>query len=101
MVLFIHRPEYYHLADDGKGHDVRGKAQIIIAKHRNGGVGDVLLTFKSKYARFQNVDDDIISPEDGGVEHDSKMNEISSSENMGGELPPPASINGSIGEAPY
>ena len=41
------------------------------------------LTCNQSSINFQNVDDDIISPEDGGVEHDSKMNEISSSENMG------------------
>ena len=43
MVLFVHRPEYYHIFDDGKGNDLRGKAQIIIAKHRKGATGDVLL----------------------------------------------------------
>lgn len=58
MVVFIHRPEYYHLYQDEKGNDLRGKAEIIIAKHRNGAVGDVLLTFKGQYARFQNPDDD-------------------------------------------
>lgn len=57
MVIFIHRPEYYHIYADEKGHDLRGKAEIIIAKHRNGAVGDVLLTFKGQYARFQNPDD--------------------------------------------
>ena len=60
MVLFIHRPEYYHIYKDDQGNDLRGMAQIIIAKHRNGGVGDVLLTFKGKFARFQNPDDNII-----------------------------------------
>lgn len=60
MVLFIHRPEYYHIYKDDQGNDLRGMAQIIIAKHRNGGVGDVLLTFKGMFARFQNPDDNII-----------------------------------------
>ena len=58
MVLFIHRPEYYRIYTDQQGRDLRGKAEIIIAKHRNGAVGDVLLTFKGEYARFQNPDDD-------------------------------------------
>ncbi len=60
MVLFIHRPEYYHLYEDEKGRDLRGMAEIIIAKHRNGAVGDVLLSFKGQYARFQNPEDDNI-----------------------------------------
>ncbi|MGL4293675.1 MAG: replicative DNA helicase [Bacteroidales bacterium] len=58
MVCFIHRPEYYKITEDEKGNDLRGLAEIIIAKHRNGAVGDVRLRFKGDYARFQNVDDD-------------------------------------------
>ena len=53
MVLFVHRPEYYHILTDDKGNDLHGKAQIIIAKHRKGAVGEVLLTFKGEYTRFQ------------------------------------------------
>lgn len=62
MVIFIHRPEYYRLYKDENGNDLRGKAMIIIAKHRNGAVGDVLLTFKGQYARFENPDDSITVP---------------------------------------
>lgn len=62
MVVFIHRPEYYHLYKDENGNDLKGKAVIIIAKHRNGAVGDVLLTFKGQYARFENPDDNISVP---------------------------------------
>ena len=65
MVLFIHRPEYYRIYSDDKGRDLRGKAEIIIAKHRNGAVGDVLLTFKGQYARFQNPDDENVVPMPG------------------------------------
>ena len=56
MVLFVHRPEYYHIFEDGDGNDLRGMAQIIIAKHRKGATGDVLLTFKGQYTRFDNPD---------------------------------------------
>ena len=56
MVLFVHRPEYYHIFEDGNGNDLRGMAQIIIAKHRKGATGDVLLTFKGQYTRFDNPD---------------------------------------------
>ena len=62
MVIFIHRPEYYHIYADEKGRDLRGMAEIIIAKHRNGAVGDVLLTFKGQYTRFQNPEDDARTP---------------------------------------
>lgn len=65
MVVFIHRPEYYRIYADQNGRDLRGKAEIIIAKHRNGAVDDVLLTFKGQYARFQNPDDDVVVPRPG------------------------------------
>ena len=53
MVLFVHRPEYYHILTDEKGNDLRGMAQIIIAKHRKGATGDILLTFRGEFTRFQ------------------------------------------------
>lgn len=57
MVLFVHRPEYYHLYQDENGRDLRGMAQIIIAKHRKGATGDVLLTFRGEFTRFENPED--------------------------------------------
>ncbi len=58
MVCFIHRPEYYKILEDEKGNSLIGLAEIIIAKHRNGATADVLLRFKSEFARFQNIDDE-------------------------------------------
>ena len=82
MVCFIHRPEYYHIYEDSAGRDLHGMAEIIIAKHRNGAVGDVLLTFKGQYTRFQNPEDDVIpsSGNDNPAVLSSKMN--------GADLPP-------------
>ncbi len=57
MVLFVHRPEYYHLYQDDNGRDLHGMAQIIIAKHRKGATGDVLLTFRGEFTRFENPED--------------------------------------------
>lgn len=74
MVLFVHRPEYYHLFEDEKGNDLRGKAQIIIAKHRKGGTGDVLLDFHGEYTRFDNPGSYAPSPIGGGEIMGSKLN---------------------------
>lgn len=63
IVCFIHRPEYYKIFQDSQGRDLTGKAEIIIAKHRNGATDDVLLSFKKEYARFQNLNDDKIQEE--------------------------------------
>ena len=68
MVLFVHRPEYYHIYQDEKGNDLHGMAQIIIAKHRKGATGDVLLNFRGEFTRFQNPEDAIISHNDGNGE---------------------------------
>ena len=57
MVIFVHRPEYYHIYQDDNGNDLRGMAQIIIAKHRKGATGDVLLTFRGEYTRFENPEE--------------------------------------------
>ena len=54
LVAFIHRPEYYGIKADENNVPTHGKAQIIIAKHRNGQVGDVTLRFKAEFARFEN-----------------------------------------------
>jgi replicative DNA helicase len=55
VVCFIHRPEYYKIYADEQGNDLTGKAEIIIAKHRNGSTGDVLLEFQREYVRFLNI----------------------------------------------
>jgi replicative DNA helicase len=57
MVVFVHRPEYYHIYQDDSGRDLHGMAQIIIAKHRKGATGDVLLNFRGEFTRFENPED--------------------------------------------
>ena len=74
MVLFVHRPEYYRIFTDEKGNDLHGKAQIIIAKHRTGGTGDVLLNFRGEFTRFENPTDSDKSPIGGGEIIGSKIN---------------------------
>ncbi len=77
MVMFVHRPEYYRIFQDEQGHDLHGMAQIIIAKHRKGATGDVLLTFKGEYTRFQDPEDSPAPPVDanGGEFISSRMND--------------------------
>lgn len=80
MVLFVHRPEYYRILQDEKGNDLRGMAQVIIAKHRKGSTGDVLLNFRGEYTRFANPEDmefSIPNSTDsfGGEIKGSKMND--------------------------
>ena len=57
IVIFVHRPEYYHIMEDAQGNSLKGMAQICIAKHRKGATKDVTLSFKSEYTRFANPDE--------------------------------------------
>ena len=47
LVMFIYRDEYYD-----KESEREGIADLIIAKHRNGGLGTVELTFQKEFPRF-------------------------------------------------
>ena len=62
VVIFLHRPEYYRIYNDDNGRDLHGMAQVVIAKHRKGATGDVLLTFRSEFTRFENPEDNQLSP---------------------------------------
>ena len=56
MVMFINRPEYYGITEDENGMPLNGVANIILAKHRNGAVGDVQLKFTSELAKFSDLE---------------------------------------------
>jgi len=51
VVCFIHREEYY----DRENEDLKGKAEIIIAKQRNGPTGSIHLAYLADYTRFENL----------------------------------------------
>jgi replicative DNA helicase len=50
VVMFVYREEYYDAESERTG-----EADLIIAKHRNGPIGRVPLTFLTKYPRFANL----------------------------------------------
>ena len=52
--MFVHREEYYHSGEEREQY--AGQAEIIIAKQRNGPVGDANLLWKSKFTRFENLE---------------------------------------------
>ncbi len=89
MVIFLHRPEYYGLPQSEDGSiDYRGKAEVIISKHRKGAVGIIMMDFKGEYTRFENPEDNRIAhrpPTDGGEIIGSSMNDM--------PFPPPTDYN--------
>lgn len=56
VVAFIHRESYYNRDENGQPDpETEGKAEIIIAKQRNGPTGSVQLAYLSKCTRFENL----------------------------------------------
>ncbi len=51
VVCFIHREEYY----DRENEDIKGQAEIIIAKQRNGPTGSIKMAYLADYTRFENL----------------------------------------------
>ncbi len=56
VVTFIYRDEVYNKDENNPN---RGKAEIIVAKHRNGPTGPCSLVFLKSYTRFENLAPDM------------------------------------------
>ena len=71
IVSFIYRPEYYNIDewDDDEHTPSEGQAELIVAKHRNGGLDNIRLKFLSHLGKFEDIDNF-----DSPFEFQSKMN---------------------------
>ena len=54
IVVFLHRPEYYGIDVDENGESTQGVAELIIAKHRNGALENIKVSFQSRFTKFTN-----------------------------------------------
>jgi len=90
MVIFIYRPERYGILEDEDGNSLVGFAEIILAKHRNGPVGDVHLRFREEMVKFVELDDMEIGLLPGETQSiftvGSKMNSDEYSERTGNDM---------------
>jgi replicative DNA helicase len=51
IIMFVYRGEVYEKDNE----DLKGKAEVIIGKHRSGPTGYVDLAFRGEYTRFENL----------------------------------------------
>jgi replicative DNA helicase len=93
MVMFIYRPEYYGIDQDENGESTHQKAEVIIAKHRNGSLENVPLRFVGHLIKFEDLDNSSDFGDFGGnalPQNDdfntipSKMNDDFGNPNFGG-----------------
>jgi replicative DNA helicase len=68
LVGFIFRPEVYQQ----NRADLRGQAELIVAKQRNGPTGMVNLVFIKDYTKFENPAGDVGEPPPGGEPEDEE-----------------------------
>jgi replicative DNA helicase len=61
VVMFVYRDEVYNKEDE----QVKGKAEIIIGKQRNGPIGLVNVAFIKDYARFDNLSEQMMEGTQG------------------------------------
>ena len=65
LIAFIYREELYNRTEENKG-----KAELNIAKHRNGPIGQIKMRFKQSLTKFENLEN-ISSSEPSLLELDS------------------------------
>lgn len=53
VVILLHREDYYHRGEED--YEPTNRAELIIAKQRNGPTGTVPLIFREKFTRFENA----------------------------------------------
>ena len=63
LICFIYRDEVYNPESPKKG-----QADVIVAKHRNGEIGDFSLTFRGQFSRFENYSHEFPVGPGGGYE---------------------------------
>lgn len=54
LVMFLHRPDYYHQNDEN--YEETHITDLIVAKHRHGGIGTIKLYFHPELLRFMSLD---------------------------------------------
>lgn len=59
IVVFIYRPEYYGILEDESGENLKGVAELIVAKYRNGAPCTAKVGYNSQMTKFMDLEDEI------------------------------------------
>ncbi|MBR6001593.1 MAG: replicative DNA helicase [Bacteroidales bacterium] len=72
IVIFIHRPDFVGLSENEADKE---KTWVILAKHRNGATGDIMMLFKSDRVKFVEMDE-ALDIQAAGMAYESGMNSL-------------------------
>lgn len=86
MVIFLYREEYYNREnpEDADGNSLKGLAEIIIEKHRNGETDTVLARFVGQYVKYCNYDENGINYESSNFSKPSMNEDVFETGSSGG-----------------
>ena len=77
VVVFPWRPAYYDITHDSSGNVYPdGYAELIFAKHRNGSLGDVRLTFTGNRQRFTSFQEQPLQPLKPNIDFSEPLKQI-------------------------
>jgi len=79
MVMFCYRPEYYGFTETMIGDrefDAKGLFMLIVAKHRNGELGEIPLQFIGDLAKITNLNDGFSNKSNTFVQQNSESSAI-------------------------
>ncbi|MEY4874882.1 MAG: hypothetical protein RL708_31 [Bacteroidota bacterium] len=99
MVIFLYRGDYYGIEVDENNQPIKGKTEVIIAKHRNGSLETVPIKFVANLAKFEEWDD--VAVPDGYSRVDPQaFTTVSSKMNSGDTSSNEAKIDYDLGDEP-
>lgn len=79
MVILLYRPEYYGITEDENGNSTEGKAELIIAKNRNGALQNIQIEYLNKFTKFSDLQEDLVHYKIGekkNIIKSSKINDL-------------------------
>ena len=103
MVLFLYRPEYYHMDTFEDQTPAVGLAEVMFEKNRHGSTGNIRVRFMSQFTRFKDMDyfqgAETTFAADTSIKPNMNFEELGSS--MNEDITPNPVENEPIGDFPF